>query len=347
MDDDRRRVLRVLAGSAVGSAALAGCLGWGSDGDGSADRDDPPRTGAVTTTNPPGRATDATAREAPTPTAVGTPTVTGRDARAVGDTASGPVTTDAEGDAGASARVVLERVDGRPTGTVAVYQPTLRASLREAATTDSVVRTVAETTVDNPQPVLPSFDAVELVDESGAASGVYDLTAEGGTHYRMTVGAREVTGVEEVTSLSTLSPARRELLRSAIRGEYVGVTPETERGAWVRHEVFGHAFEADGTVYRFRERSATDAAFFSSDVWYTLELEPTDAPESEPVRLRLAELDDTVRATLDPLVESGTHRRAPDRVASEPGPVPEAVTAFADRTAGILIHVGALALTVE
>jgi len=352
MDDDRRRVLRGLAGAAAGTTGLAGCLeSGGAADDGNRDRDDPPKTDDATATEPPGRATEANARESPTRTAAETPTVASgptRDARATDETASGHATTDDDSDRGSGERVVLERVDGRPSGTFAVYQPTLRELLREAATTDGVVRAVAEASVDNPQPVLPSFPSVELVDESGAASGVYEVTAEGGTRYEMVVAVEEATDHDgEVTSLSALSAERRAFLRAALRGEYASVFPETERGAWVRREVFGHAFEDDGTVYRFRERSATDAAFFSGDAWYRLELEPTDAPADEPVRLRLAEIDDAVRETLDPLVETGTYRRAPERVASERGPVPEAVETFADRTDGLLIHVGALDLAVE
>jgi hypothetical protein len=360
MDDDRRRVLRALAGSAAGATALAGCLGGGSGGDGDGDGSDRPADGDTGPTGPKAKraGTRTTERRSPTRTPGETPTVasgpartdTRTDTRADTRTDRPPASTaeTAETDGRETGRVVLERVDGRPTGTVTVYQRSLRETLREAATTDGVVRTVAEATVDNPQPVLPSFGSVELVDESGAASGVYDLVAEGGTNYRMALEAREVTDPDgPVTSLSALPSARREFLRSAIRDEFVSVTPQTERGEWVRHEVFGHAFEADGTVYRFREWSATDAAFFSDEVWYTLALEPTDQPAETPVRLRLAEAADDVRATLDPLVESGTYRRAPERVASDPGPLPEAVTVFADRTDGLLIHVGALALAIE
>jgi len=333
MNCDRRTVLRALAGAAAGGAAgLAGCAGDG-DGNGDGDGDGGTRPGTT-----PDRGTAGSG----TPTPRATPTVAAPDASTGTGSNGGSATNTADG------RLVLERVDGRPTGTVTVYQRSLRETLREAATTDGVVRTVAEATVDNPQPVLPTFGSVELVDESGAASGVYDLVAEGGTNYRMALEAREVTDPDgPVTSLSALPSARREFLRSAIRDEFVSVTPQTERGEWVRHEVFGHAFEADGTVYRFREWSATDAAFFSDEVWYTLALEPTDQPAETPVRLRLAEAADDVRATLDPLVESGTYRRAPERVASDPGPLPEAVTVFADRTDGLLIHVGALALAIE
>jgi|GEM_PF-2526675 len=335
MDDDRRRVLRALATGAVTTAGLAGCLGANSSGDdGSTDRP----------------------TESPTPTPGETPAVahdTARPgARTAGETDSPATTDDTAGsaatDADGEGRIVLERIDGHPSGTLAVYQPPLRDLLREAATTDSVVSAVVDASVDNPQPVLPAFDAVELVDEAGTASGVYAVSVEAGTHYNMVVKADSVTYYDgEARGLSTLSTERRAFLRKAIRGERVSVFPETERGAWVRDEVFGHAFEHDGTVYRFHEWSATDAAFFSPDAWYRLELTPTDDPVSEPVRLRLDALDDAVREPLHSVVNSSVHRRPRKRITSDPGAATEAVAAFADRTDGLLIHVGALALRIE
>ena len=155
-----------------------------------------------------------------------------------------------------------------------------------------------------PMPPLTAFDRVRI-DADGDAAGVYDLDAAGGVRYELLAGAEAVDPPDdaEVIPVSDLSEDRRTLALAAIdgaSGEDARVYPGTALGSWARTEFFGGYVAHEGSVYRGHELQQTDAAFFSTELWYTLSLSPADS-ESAPVTLRPADVNEAVRGVVDGL----------------------------------------------
>lgn len=240
-----------------------------------------------------------------------------------------------------SGTLTLEPIPAREADdTLLVYPTDLREWLRTAATTEQTVRGHAETPSYDPSPPLPAFERVQLADESGELSGIYDLSVEGDTRYELLVGAEEADppADAEVTAVSSLAEERRQLALAAI-GESTGddarVYPETELGSWVREDFFGGYVSHDGTTYRGKEAKQTDAEFFATEVWYVLSATAVDAP-SAPTTLRLAGVDDAVR---DVISELRTQKDRPATASTEvTGETRTAVAGFADETPLLLTH---------
>jgi hypothetical protein len=347
MPCDRRTYLSLLAGAA-GTTGVTGCLGTGGDEtptDGSnpgAGPDDGRATGSA------GSPTETNAtrgRESAVTTDLGTG---GRSESRSGSSSDGrgEATSSGRGEATISGgTLVLERIHGRPEVPLTVYSRSLARIVRSAATTDGTVRTHVATGPENPRARLPTFDAVEIVDEVGDADGIYDLAGEGGTRYRMGLSADPVEDPGgTVVPVSSLSGDRRSLVEEAIDGGSPGVYPETELGEWARREAFGTVFEREGESYRVTETHATDAAFFSNRVWYVLTLAPADP--ADPVTFRLPDLDAAVREELDPVVD-WVHREAPEKTTKRYEQVPDAVASFAAETDAILTHTSAVSVELQ
>lgn len=245
-------------------------------------------------------------------------------------------------------RVRLRAVDDVPRDApVVVYPSRLRAWLRRAAASGEPVRDHDETFVETPEPVLSGVDHVELVGPSDV-SGTYATTVDGGTRYDILVGAERVDAPPEtttVTPLDALSPARRRLVERAIDdGRRATVVPESRLGEWVRTRFFDGYVSREGVVYRGYEVQQTDAAFFSTTVWYVLSLSPTTDESADVVTLRLAAVPDSfVRA-----VEPHLAERSPDEreVQSEHRELSDAVVRFLDETAYLLTHTAVITVDV-
>jgi hypothetical protein len=303
---NRRAVLASVA-SLGSTAGLAGCLGSAGGDIGpstarqsTADRTTRSRDG-VTTTAKPARTTSTT----PTP-----------------------------------GRVRLRAVDDVPRDApVVVYPSRLRAWLQRAATSGDPVRGHDETFVYTPEPVLSGVDHVELVGSSDV-SGTYATTVDGGTRYDLLVGAERVDAPPEtatVTPLDALSPARRRLVERAIDdGRRATVVPESRLGEWVRTRFFDGYVSRGETVYRGYEVQQTDAAFFSTAVWYVLSLSPTADEPADVATLRLVDVPDSFVRTVEPHLAE----RAPDEreVRSEPLELSDHVVRFVDDTEYLLTH---------
>lgn len=237
--------------------------------------------------------------------------------------------------------LTLEPIPAREAdGRLLVYPSDLREWLRTAATTDRTIRAHAETPTYDPSPPLPAFERVQFDDEAGELSGIYDLSVEGDTRYRLLVGAEETDPPDDadVTAISSLPEERRKLALAAI-GESTGddarVYPETELGSWVRHEFFGGYFSHDGTTYRGKEAQQTDAEFFATEVWYVLSATAVDA-SSAPATLRLAGVDEAVRGVISELrPEEGTPIPVSTTVS---GKTDAAVRGFAEENPLLLTH---------
>lgn len=308
---DRRRYLSLLAGALAGTA---GCLGGESEGPGADESTDTPPN-RHRTTQPQTQTARTTDRETITTEPVDTET---------------PPTTPAQS-------LVLERIEPSEAA-LTVYPNSLAALLRSAATSTETVRTHADTFVYAPEPVLPSFDTVELVDPSGDASGVYEVSAEAGIRYELLLTAEPADPPADgaVTPVSSIPAQHRDLVVSAITGDgRPSVYPESEAGEWVRNHFFGEYVSYEGTTYQGNEREQTDAAFFSTTAWYILSLTPIEA-EAGAVTLRLSDVEPSVRGTLDTALD--------DWQKHQPGPVigpdrlSDSVASFADETDGLLIH---------
>lgn len=312
MDADRRRYLGLLAGALTG---VAGCVG--SD-DGTPTDD--------TATDPDG-ATATPERHTPTPTATGILTD--------GSTPTGTPTPS----------LVLDPVEASSDAALTVYPTELASILREAATSEEPVRATADAFVYAPEPVLPTFDAVEVVDPVGDAGGVYEVDCQGGPAHTMYVKAEEVPAeeTEDVTPVSELPDERRDLVLGAIDDERVTVSPETERGEWAREQFFGEYVSHEGVVYRGTETHATDAVFFSTSVWYVLSLMPVEDAE-EPVTLRLPDIGPAVRTAVRAAL--GDWRKDHPLAATSP-PGGESVREFAAETERLLINTHAFDVRVE
>lgn len=225
-------------------------------------------------------------------------------------------------------------------GELTVYPENLRTWLRTAATTDETVRAHAGTYSSDPSPPLPAFERVQLLDELGDVEGIYDLAIDGGTRYKLHVGAESADPPDDadVTPVSSLSEDRRDLALAAIEGaagDDARVYPETELGSWVRHDFFGGYVSYDGTTYRGFERQQTDAEFFATNVWYVLSATSVDAP-SAPATIRFAAIDAVVRRVIDELREAG-ERPQPMETGVE-GETAATLRAFAENTPFLLTH---------
>jgi hypothetical protein len=235
----------------------------------------------------------------------------------------------------------LEPIPAREAdGSLLVYPPDLREWLGTAAATDQTVRAHAETPAYDPSPPLPAFERVQLEDESGAHSGIYELAIEGDTRYELLVGAEETAppADAEVTAVSSLPEERRQLTLAAI-GESTGddarVYPETELGSWVRNEFFGGFVSHDGATYRGKEAKQTDAEFFARAVWYVLSATAVDAT-SASATLRLAGVADSVRRVMSAL-RTDAHTPTPLST-TVTGETATAVHGFAETHSFVLTH---------
>jgi hypothetical protein len=267
-----RRAVLGLSGAMV--AGLAGCRGLDSSG---SDDEDEPTAGTS--------ATDA------------------------GDSMPGRESIDAADGPGA---LRLEPAEPPSEGSVVVYPSNLQGWLREAGTTDDVVRGHARTGTYRPTPPLHAFDRVRLVDESGDADGWFRIEGESGIRYEYSATAVEATPSDgaTVTPVSDLSGARRDLAEAAIEAPFSDGSrfyPETQLGEWARNEFFGGYYRYDGTVYQGMERQQTDAAFFSEECFYVIDLVPVDGgPGPE---LRLGALDEHTRQAVDAALAAALSRR--------------------------------------
>lgn len=190
-----------------------------------------------------------------------------------------------------------------------------------------------------PGPVLPQFEAVTLETGEAALDGTYAVDCEGGTHYRLLVGAQpaeSVPGEATVTPVSGLPDRRREVALAAIGNERVTVSPETRLGEWVRHGWFGGFFRHDGTVYRGTEVRQTDAALFSETLWIVLSLSPVAGSDVDGPTLRFPDLDPSVRAFVDG--ELANRTGGDEGVARTVDPLPDPVRSFAPGTEYLLTH---------
>jgi hypothetical protein len=256
---------------------------------------------------------------------------------------------------------VVEWLDEPPADPVPVHPPAYREFLRTAATTEGTVRTTVPALVYDPEPVLPTLDAVELVggdsdgdgdDTDSGPTGVHAVRGEGDTYYDTSVAAEPVadggnatdgaTSDANVTDVDSLPADRAAFVRRTVR-EGVEVEPQTERGTWVRESFLGERFRANGTVYRGVERKPTDAEFFATEVWYALELSPDDAAEPG-ARLDLAPPDRTVADALSGLDRTRLSEGAAERALD---PVPDPVVAFAREVGAVGTPTGFYSVSVE
>jgi hypothetical protein len=240
-----------------------------------------------------------------------------------------------------SGRFSLTPVDPADAdGELTVFPENLREWLRTVATTDETVRAHAGTYSVDPDPPLPAFERVQVLDELGDIEGIYDLAVEGDTRYRLLVGAEPTDPPDDadVTPVESLSAARRRLTLAAIEGaagDDARVYPETALGSWVRQELFGGFVSSDGETYRGFERQQTDAEFYATNVWYVLSGTAVDAP-SAPATLRLAAIDDRVRDVVEEL-QAATNRPQSTETAVT-GETAAAVRAFVERVPFLLTH---------
>ncbi|WP_436927713.1 hypothetical protein [Halosimplex amylolyticum] len=316
MESDRRRYLGLLAGAAAG---VAGCLGRGDEGTPTGEQSTEVPTATPEATEPPGATRTETAAEEPS----GTPS---------------PV----------EPSLVLAPVEPSSAVPLTVYPAELVEILRDAATSGETVRASAEAFVYAPTPVLPGFDAVELVDPDGDAGGVYEVDAEGGPRHEMYLDAEEaeVPDGESATPVSAFPEAYRDLVVDALEGsgDRPSVYPETERGEWVREHCFGEYVRYEGTTYRCREVHGTDAVFFSTEAWYVLSLSPVE-DAADPPTLRLSDVDPAVRDRVDPALADW--KKTSGKPALVPPTFGAAIREFGTETDRILTHANAFAVSIE
>ncbi|WP_396612137.1 hypothetical protein ACH9L7_02295 [Haloferax sp. S1W] len=245
--------------------------------------------------------------------------------------------------------VVLERVDVPESGTLTVLPPALASWLRDAAEGESV-REVVSVSHYTPQPSLLAFDAIELR-AAGEPLGTFAVDADGGTYYKLLVGANEVESVPEnetATPVSELPSERRELARHAIGDERRTVQPQTQLGEWVRNEWFQGYFRHDGVTYRGIEVQQTDAAFFSKRFWVVLRLSETTASGGDPVYVELPQTNTETRVKLH---EAVTEARGEDGSGS-PIEIPatelsDAGRTFVRETEYLLTHTSVFSVSVS
>ncbi|WP_380676283.1 hypothetical protein [Salinigranum sp. GCM10025319] len=261
----------------------------------------------------------------------------------------------------AEARIRLTAVDELPTdAAVVVYPPTLREWLRRAAERSGPVRGSDDAFVYAPDPVLEDVDRIRLVG-STAVEGTYDLSVDGGPRYDLLVGAEPVDEPPANASIvpsETLSSARRDLVERAVdEGQRATVSPETELGEWTRTAFFDGYVSHDGSLYRGYEVQQTDAAFFSTEVWYVLSLSPVGSSEtprgeaettetiaatassataSASLTLRLASVPNGFADRVDPLLADRTKDQP--EILSDPADLPADVERFTRETTYLLTH---------
>jgi hypothetical protein len=229
--------------------------------------------------------------------------------------------------------VVDDPVDGRSV----VYSEQLDSWLRRAARSEGPIRVTAETSFPTPEPVMTRFESVVLETGDEALDGTYAVDCEGGTRYDVLVGAQSVDAVPEnatVTPLSALPDRRREFALAAIGDERVTVHPETPLGEWVREEWFDGHFRHEGTVYRGKEVQQTDAAFFSEELWMTLELSERPGSDVDGPALSLVGPDPTVQEFLDRALADWEPND--DEALATTDELPESVRSFAAETDHLL-----------
>jgi hypothetical protein len=181
-----------------------------------------------------------------------------------------------------------------------VYPESMALALRRAASIEGTYRNAAAAFVKAPEPFWTAYDTVRLAGpENTADDGVYEMDSEGGVRYELLVGADRLDGDRPAAEVSALEGERRELALAAIRNEGPRVYPETELGEWVRTEWFGNRWAYEGTVYRGKEVQQTDAAFFSEQVWATVQMRETVGHPAVAFELRAP--GDAVRDALDPV----------------------------------------------
>ena len=281
-----------LAGAGAGCTSLRHALERGSDGTPGTDRDGPPPTDR--------------------PTRSPAPSLT---LEAVDPPAAGP--------------------EEEPR-TLTVYPESMALALRRAARIQGSYRTHATAFVEAPEPFWTRYGVVRLAGPQNTASdGDYEMDAEGGVRYELHVGADRLEtppSDADPTPLSDLPDERRELALDAV--DYPGgrVYPETALGEWVRTEWFDGYWEHDGRVYRGTEIQQTDAAFFSDQVWATVEMRETRADPQVVFELRAP--GDEVRDALDPMFEEWT-KDEPTATLDDP---PAAVREYLEPTDLLATH---------
>jgi hypothetical protein len=220
----------------------------------------------------------------------------------------GPPPTDSPTESGPDS-LTLEAVEpplateGAEPRTVTVYPESMALALRRAARIEGTYRSHGPAFVYAPEPFWTRYRTVRLTgpDAGSTPQGVYEMAADGGIRYELLVGADRLEDDPPAAQVSGLEGARRELALAAIRNEGPRVYPETELGEWVRTEWFDNRWEHDGTVYRGKEVQQTDAAFFSQQVWATVQLRETRADQQVVFELRAP--GDEVRDVLDPVFD--------------------------------------------
>jgi hypothetical protein len=224
--------------------------------------------------------------------------------------------------------------------TTRLFTPSLARVLVAAARADGVVRTTAETYAPAPRPVLPAFDAVEIVgaDDAGV-DGTYALDVQAGTYYELLVGAEAVDPLDDATvrGVADLPLDRREFVRDVV-GRATEVEPQTRRGEFVRNAFFGGYWRLDGTVYRGHEVKQTDAAFSSERAWYALSATPADR---EAPTLSVRPVPGAVHDALDEPLSDHRSGAVTYRDADPDGPV----AAFARWTERTLLNDALLGVT--
>jgi hypothetical protein len=223
-----------------------------------------------------------------------------------GSDRDGPPPTESSTESGPDS-LTLEAVEpplatgGAEPRTVTVYPESMALAFRRAARIDEPCRTHGAAFVYVPEPFWTRYDTVRITgpDAGERPKGVYEMEADGGVRYELLVGADRLEDDRSAASVSDLGGERRELALAAIRNEGPRVYPETELGEWVRTEWFENRWAYEGTVYRGKEVQQTDAAFFSEQVWATVEMRETRADPQVVFELRAPE--DDVRDALDPV----------------------------------------------
>jgi hypothetical protein len=193
----------------------------------------------------------------------------------------------------------------KPGSQLLVYPRDLRRWIREAAKSNTKIRTHTEIPVRGRSPLLPEFEHVRLIN-AGDLDGWYDSNSTGGVRYRYYAEANEVEPPEgvEVVAVHNLDEAKRELITAAIQNEAYNdvewLYPETELGEWARNDAFNGYYRFNGSVYQVNENHLTDAAYGSNEIWYILSLSRSD--KNNGYKLDFRDIS-TIRPTLDKLMQ--------------------------------------------
>jgi hypothetical protein len=214
-----------------------------------------------------------------------------------------------------------------PTQPAIVYPNEYRGLLVRAASSDAPIRTVMSGPPEiSPEPVLPELSTIELVNERNAA-GTYEVVGEGGTDHVRIAGVVENSSVVSPVPVNELPPERAELVRQAAEGGRLTYRAHTEKGTWIRTTFVGGGFVLNGTTYSGIEYQQTDAGINSLDVWYDVDLVPTD--DAAPVvTMDLTRLDPVMRGLLNEV--SWGYRQGPPSI--EVDPLPEQAVRFVEES---------------